>query len=74
MLVVGEHAGSHIAGFSNQVQSEFVSLLSGRSILTPFVCLFLFLLIITLSIGLKRSVCEPTRSIKSISLTRTIFI
>jgi len=30
MLVVGEHAGSHIAGFSNQFQSEFVSLLSRR--------------------------------------------
>ncbi|KAF8956531.1 domain of Kin17 curved DNA-binding protein-domain-containing protein [Flammula alnicola] len=25
MLVVGEHAGSHIAGFSQQFQSEFVS-------------------------------------------------
>jgi len=30
MLVVGEHAGSYIAGFSNQFQSEFVSLLSRR--------------------------------------------
>ncbi|KDR83040.1 hypothetical protein GALMADRAFT_221025 [Galerina marginata CBS 339.88] len=30
MLVVGEHAGSHIAGFSNQFQSEFVALLSRR--------------------------------------------
>ena len=33
MLVVGEHAGSHIAGFSNQFQSEFVSLLSRRQVL-----------------------------------------
>ena len=32
MLVVGEHAGSHIAGFSNQFQSEFVSLLSRRQV------------------------------------------
>lgn len=30
MLVVGEHAGSHIAGFSQQFQSEFVALLSRR--------------------------------------------
>lgn len=30
MLVVGEHAGSHIAGFSSQFQSEFVALLSRR--------------------------------------------
>jgi len=30
MLVVGEHAGSHIASFSNQFQHEFVSLLSRR--------------------------------------------
>ncbi|KAF9013053.1 zinc finger protein RTS2 [Cyathus striatus] len=30
MLVVGEHAGSHIANFSGQFQSEFVSLLSRR--------------------------------------------
>lgn len=30
MLVVGEHAGSHIAGFSMQFQSEFVKLLSRR--------------------------------------------
>ena len=30
MLVVGEHAGSHIANFSTQFQSEFVSLLSRR--------------------------------------------
>jgi len=30
MLVVGEHAGSHIAGFSNTFQSEFVALLSRR--------------------------------------------
>jgi len=30
MLVVGEHAGSHIASFSAQFQSEFVSTLSRR--------------------------------------------
>ncbi|KAF6747862.1 zinc finger protein RTS2 [Ephemerocybe angulata] len=30
MLVVGEHAGSHIAGFSSQFQSEFVAVLSRR--------------------------------------------
>ncbi|TFK27596.1 hypothetical protein FA15DRAFT_701799 [Coprinopsis marcescibilis] len=30
MLVVGENAGAHIAGFSSQFQSEFVSLLSRR--------------------------------------------
>ncbi|KAG7093810.1 hypothetical protein E1B28_007452 [Marasmius oreades] len=30
MLVVGEHAGKHIASFSQQFQSEFVSLLSRR--------------------------------------------
>ncbi|TFK34763.1 zinc finger protein RTS2 [Crucibulum laeve] len=30
MLVVGEHAGSHIANFSGQFQSEFVALLSRR--------------------------------------------
>lgn len=30
MLVVGEHAGKHIAGFSAQFQSEFVALLSRR--------------------------------------------
>jgi len=30
MLVVGEHAGSHIASFSAQFQSEFVQLLSRR--------------------------------------------
>ncbi|KAJ3574133.1 hypothetical protein NP233_g1965 [Leucocoprinus birnbaumii] len=30
MLVVGEHAGSHIANFSGQFQSEFVQLLSRR--------------------------------------------
>lgn len=30
MLVVGENAGSHIAGFSQQFQSEFVTLLSRR--------------------------------------------
>ncbi|KAF9451863.1 hypothetical protein P691DRAFT_772810 [Macrolepiota fuliginosa MF-IS2] len=30
MLVVGEHAGSHIANFSAQFQSEFVQLLSRR--------------------------------------------
>ena len=30
MLVVGEHAGAHIAGFSSQFQSEFVALLSRR--------------------------------------------
>ncbi|GJJ14956.1 hypothetical protein Clacol_009226 [Clathrus columnatus] len=30
MLVVGEHAGKHIADFSSQFQSEFVALLSRR--------------------------------------------
>jgi DNA/RNA-binding protein KIN17 len=35
MLVVGEHAGSHIAGFSQQFQSEFVALLSRRSASFP---------------------------------------
>ncbi|KZV95455.1 hypothetical protein EXIGLDRAFT_739734 [Exidia glandulosa HHB12029] len=30
MLVVGEHAGKHIADFSHQFQSEFVALLSRR--------------------------------------------
>ncbi|KAF9527518.1 domain of Kin17 curved DNA-binding protein-domain-containing protein [Crepidotus variabilis] len=30
MLVVGEHAGSHIANFSSQFQSEFVGMLSRR--------------------------------------------
>jgi len=30
MLVVGEHAGSHIANFSSQFQSEFVAMLSRR--------------------------------------------
>jgi len=30
MLVVGEHAGKHIAGFSQQFQSEFVGILSRR--------------------------------------------
>ena len=45
MLVVGEHAGGYIAGFSNQFQSEFVSLLSRRSSLTLFVffCMVFFL-------------------------------
>lgn len=33
MLVVGEHAGSHIASFSVQFQSEFVSMLSRRCVL-----------------------------------------
>ncbi len=34
MLVVGEHAGSHIANFSVQFQSEFVSMLSRRYVLS----------------------------------------
>ena len=42
MLVVGEHAGSHIAGFSNQFQSEFVSLLSRRRVHLQFCFLLLF--------------------------------
>ena len=84
MLVVGEHAGSHIAGFSNQFQSEFVSLLSRRRVHLQFCFLLLFsplliciIVLIYICIGLERSVCEPTvptRFIKNISLTNPISI
>ena len=84
MLVVGEHAGSHIAGFSNQFQSEFVSLLSRRRVYLQFCFLLLFsplliciIVLIYICIGLERSVCEPTvptRFIKNISLTNPISI
>ncbi len=33
MLVVGEHAGKHIASFSAEFQSEFVKLLSRRYVI-----------------------------------------
>lgn len=74
MLVVGEHAGSHIAGFSNQFQSEFVSLLSRRQVAIICPTFFFIKKIKNFCIGLERSVCAPTRSIKNISLTRAIFI
>ena len=84
MLVVGEHAGSHIAGFSNQFQSEFVSLLSRRQVVLQFAFFFFFgklfsiflliFIVFLIYIGLERSVCAPTRSIKNISLTSPISI
>ena len=78
MLVVGEHAGSYIAGFSNQFQSEFVSLLSRRQVV-QLISLFVFssfadLYIVFYNIGLERSVYGPTRFIKNISLTSPISI
>lgn len=44
MLVVGEHAGSHIASFSAEFQSSFVSLLSRRFV--PLISLMAHLLIV----------------------------
>ena len=72
MLVVGEHAGSHIAGFSNQFQSEFVSLLSRRQVAFLFIHSSDFVLYFFL--GLERSVFAPTKSIRNISLTSPICI
>lgn len=48
MLVVGESAGKHISDYSGQFQSEFVTLLSRRSVSRPS-HLYVFLLLSSLS-------------------------
>jgi hypothetical protein len=73
MIVVGENAGRHIADFSAQFQSEFVTLLSRR-----YVCFYFSDTVgfnrFFLSKDLERSVSRPTTYTRSTFKTSSIYI
>jgi len=70
MLVVGEHAGSHIAGFSGEFQSTFVSLLSRRSV---FLDIVYFVTGYRLNTDLEPNALQQIEYTKSTLLINNIF-